>query len=427
MKKDIYHTIVNNETDYKIHLADGDIHVCDYCSISSISYEDAINTAIENGSIQNTELEILKSNDIVRKDGTIFRTYLVVQSLRYLNSLKSNDTVTLEVDNHDDIFTSDTDTFSITLSVNTFKLIDDKMYFDEFKALDSIYTELDNFRNSDTVSDLGIDNDVSEFIQNVANLLTDNQLPQPEHKYLDEIVNYINCTNTLNISLSVIDNRCGYRLSHNHNCLVVKDVEDNNIELATLESLASSINDILVKNDDIDNTLEFININIGLYKTYNITKSLIVMVGYPGCGKSSYINKLERKNEYNVIGFDKQITDMFPGKSYDYCIGMYNKMSDDEKQKLRDITNDMFYELLAKGENIIIDMTNLSIARRRKYITPAKELGYTTNIVEFETTIEECMSRKRDHKHIPDETYTRMFIDREVVRVGEADLIFKLP
>lgn len=101
------------------------------------------------------------------------------------------------------------------------------------------------------------------------------------------------------------------------------------------------------------------NINI-LELNANI-KTMIIMVGMPGCGKSSLSNKLDN---YVRINMDSL-------KTMNKCLTMCES-------------------LLKTNQNIIIDNTNPDKKSRSKYIELAKTYNYKIIIIKFETTEEIC-------------------------------------
>lgn len=79
-------------------------------------------------------------------------------------------------------------------------------------------------------------------------------------------------------------------------------------------------------------------------------KELIVMVGIPGSGKSSFVKEYIIPHKYIRINMDEL-------KTTKKCI-------------------DKTIQNLTKGKNIVIDNTNLDIESRMKYTTIAKKYGY---------------------------------------------------
>ena len=92
----------------------------------------------------------------------------------------------------------------------------------------------------------------------------------------------------------------------------------------------------------------------------DINKDMIIMIGYPGSGKSTFVNKILLKNNYNVISLDELKT---KAKTIKLC-----------------------KEYLSKNLNIVIDNTNPSKVARKIYIDLAKEFKYNIRCCIMTTT-----------------------------------------
>lgn len=131
-------------------------------------------------------------------------------------------------------------------------------------------------------------------------------------------------------------------------------------------------------------------------------KQIILMVGPPGAGKTTFAKK------YVLEGFT------------------YVNQDSQSKDHLR-----IFNEALNKGDNIITDRMGFSKAQRNRYLDPAKEKGYETHIIvlhqPYKVCLERCRARK-DHETIKDEVSARsalntFFTKYERPLEGEADTI----
>jgi predicted kinase len=133
-------------------------------------------------------------------------------------------------------------------------------------------------------------------------------------------------------------------------------------------------------------------------------KQLIVLVGLPNSGKTTYRNRLTKKhpNKYKVISFDDMLENCIVGNSYN------EKFDNYKKYKISFNLNSILNEYVDNGDNIIIDMTNLEWNKESKYsvqnlIEPTIKANYNINIIVFDTDFNLILERnqKRDGKFIP--------------------------
>lgn len=144
-------------------------------------------------------------------------------------------------------------------------------------------------------------------------------------------------------------------------------------------------------------------------KDENQQPEIIVLIGLPGSGKSTWKEKMLSKagSDYTVISSDDIIEDFAEkeGKSYtkvfDKYIGRASKMA---KQK--------FNEAIKNHENVIWDQTNLSEKKRRGILSQVPD-GYKKIAVAFEVNDEELKRRldkraSETGKEIPDHVLKNM-------------------
>lgn len=109
-------------------------------------------------------------------------------------------------------------------------------------------------------------------------------------------------------------------------------------------------------------------------------QELVLMVGYPASGKTTYTKLYESKQEIK--------------KNYVVLHGDKLKTESKIKNRLK--------ELLKIGKSVVIDATNPSIKKRKTFIYTARQINpnIKTRIIHFTGDISECMERnnKRENK-----------------------------
>ena len=129
----------------------------------------------------------------------------------------------------------------------------------------------------------------------------------------------------------------------------------------------------------------------------------IMMIGLPGCGKSTYIKGLV--GEWRVISSDNEIEKMCKEAGLTYSEGFHKFI--DEAQK--EITRQRL-EAIKLRQNVVDDATNLSLSTRRKKIN-ATGGKYTLHAVVVDLPEETEWRRRlgnRPGKTIPDSVLEHM-------------------
>ena len=133
---------------------------------------------------------------------------------------------------------------------------------------------------------------------------------------------------------------------------------------------------------------------------------LVMLVGIPCSGKSTYVNKL-RDYEYwenaVVLSTDNYIEEQAKR------LGMtYNEVFQDCIDEATRQLEMSFVRAKEEGKRIIYDQTNLSIKTRKKKLTKVPSI-YKTTVVWFRVDLEEALERNktREGKFIPESILKR--------------------
>lgn len=123
--------------------------------------------------------------------------------------------------------------------------------------------------------------------------------------------------------------------------------------------------------------------------------TLIVLVGLPGSGKSTYAEELKKRG-CMVVSTDAIREQLFGDASIQK-----------DGKKVFQIAYDMINELLVRGHEVVFDATNLTIKDRKQIF---KKVCTDDIIAVFQNTpIEVCKERNRNRSRIvPEEVIDKM-------------------
>jgi predicted kinase len=145
---------------------------------------------------------------------------------------------------------------------------------------------------------------------------------------------------------------------------------------------------------------------------------IVMLVGIPCSGKSTYVNKL-RDYEYwkdaVVLSTDNYIEEQAKR------LGMtYNEVFQDCIDEATRQLEMSFVRAKEEGKRIIWDQTNLSIKTRKKKLTKVPSI-YKRTAVWFQVDLEEALKRNetREGKFIPESILKRMYHQFEVPTLEE--------
>lgn len=123
----------------------------------------------------------------------------------------------------------------------------------------------------------------------------------------------------------------------------------------------------------------------------------IMLVGLPGCGKSTYAKKIETEG-YVIHSSDAIREELF---------GDVNSQKDNTK--VFDVLHKRIKDDLTKGISCVYDATNMSMKRRKAFLDEISKISCSKKCVLFVVPIEVCKewNQKRERK-VPNDVYDKM-------------------
>lgn len=149
-----------------------------------------------------------------------------------------------------------------------------------------------------------------------------------------------------------------------------------------------------------------------------------IMVGAPGSGKSTWVeDHLALFPETKVISRDTIILELAKTSDYNKAWKIVDQKEVDKILKQR------FNEVNGK-DSFIIDMTNMSIKSRSKWINQIDKDLYTVSCTAFEASKETLMERnaQRNGKNLNEEVIDRMLTayERPTLKEGFESIVMKI-
>ena len=141
---------------------------------------------------------------------------------------------------------------------------------------------------------------------------------------------------------------------------------------------------------------------------------LIVMVGLPASGKSTYTSKYENQNRLSIVSTDDIRQELYG-----------NPEIQDNGQEVFDLAYQRIEMCLRAGDTVVFDATNLK-ARNRKYLCKRfRPIADIIIAVYLDVSVDECIARdEHRHRTVGAEVIKRMAASMTIPRLDEGfDLI----
>ena len=141
-----------------------------------------------------------------------------------------------------------------------------------------------------------------------------------------------------------------------------------------------------------------------------IQNEMILLIGLPGSGKSTWAERFAANRNYTVIVSSDKIREELYG----------NEATQGDNNKIFSLVRERAEEALKDCKDVIIDATNMTIKDRSAYFDIAKTYDTTVTGILFDIPVEECKLRnsKRD-RVVPDFVYDKMMKRYEHPQLSE--------
>ncbi len=153
-------------------------------------------------------------------------------------------------------------------------------------------------------------------------------------------------------------------------------------------------------------------------------KTLWVLIGPSVSGKSTIAEKIVKNSTEIVDTFSWDELRLRWYDQTDYK-NAWELSCQDRSFKAR--ADKEFQEMLATGNDIIVDNTNLTVKRRKFFIREAKNHGYTTIGVTFDVPLHVLVERQmtRGDKCVPTDSVIKQFKSFTFPILNEFDILLK--
>jgi len=145
---------------------------------------------------------------------------------------------------------------------------------------------------------------------------------------------------------------------------------------------------------------------------------VILLIGPPLSGKTTWINKNFIDKSVNVISRDQIVLDEYGSDDYD------KSFKNVDQKKVNQILEESMENAAYNMENVIVDMTNLTSKRRKHTLShfgdDYTKIAVIFPLIEWDEFISRNEKRKREeNKTIPEHVIKRMISSYQAIRDDE--------
>lgn len=145
---------------------------------------------------------------------------------------------------------------------------------------------------------------------------------------------------------------------------------------------------------------------------------VLLLVGPPLSGKTTWINKNFADVEVTIISRDQLVLDVYDGDDYDEAFKNVNQ------KKVSQLLEESIQEAAENKENVIVDMTNLTSKRRkttlRHFDGDYTKIAVIFPLLEWDEFVSRNNRRKtEENKTIPEHVIKNMIASYQAIRDEE--------